>query len=75
MNFKRDFRCGKRAGKKHPNSHDADMERIRHEESQNMNQKQNELQTRKAEVDQAIKKIEGQLDMINTFLKEAEGAG
>ncbi len=75
MNWKADFRRGKRAGKKHQNSHDADLTRIREEQNQMMNEQKNQLVKRKAEVDHQLQEISASLDLIHQFLREAEGIG
>jgi len=70
MNWKADFKRGKKAGKKHPTSYSADLKYIEEEEAQKKDKKIDELQRRLAEVDHHIQEIEDKLRMIKQFLED-----
>lgn len=68
MNWQKDFKNGKKAGKKYPQKHDADIARIEEEEDQNMNRKKDALLSKKAELEVEIKQIKANLALIERFI-------
>lgn len=70
MQWKEDFKNGKRTGKKHPTKHNADILRYDHEENQKMNKKEDMLLERKANIDHEINEVEEKLTLIASFLKD-----
>lgn len=71
MQFRRDFRYGKKAGKKHPNTQNADLKKIEKEEIQKMDQEKDTLEHKKAEIDAEHKEHKTKLDMIEKFLSQS----
>jgi len=67
-----DFKNGRKAGKKHPNSREADLKRVQEQEELIIIKNNEELNDRRREIENEVKDIKSKLDLINHFLDDCK---